>query len=353
MRLLVVGAGLIGSSVALAARDAGWQVQVLDASPGQTELASTVTGLPTADDSMNPDIVVVAVPPNATTQLVIESLNRYPTSTVVDVTSIKSDILIDVETSTDTSGRFVPTHPMAGKETSGAGAATYDLFADRLWVICPSASPADTDRAEQLVRACGAVPVRMSAAEHDATVALTSHLPQLLSSVLAAQLQNLTEDEVAVSGQGLRDMTRIAASAPDLWTEILLANRQNVLARLGDVQTELTRLATALQTADAEVLNSTISAGNRGRAKLPGKHGSKPRPYATVAILINDQPGQLAAIFACAGKGGINVEDVRIDHALGRMVAVIELDVLPDAAKPLSELLTADGWTLRRTAEPD
>ena len=117
--------------------------------------------------------------------------------------------------------------------------------------------------------------------------------------------------------------------------------------RLADYQAALERVQSALSKADATGLESVLALGNAGRSRIPGKHGLAPRDWATVAIVIDDAPGQLAAIFASAGRLGVNIEDVRIDHALGRAAAIIELDVAPDIADSLSRGLAADGWQLR------
>jgi prephenate dehydrogenase len=187
----------------------------------------------------------------------------------------------------------------------------------------------------------------MSALEHDRTVAITSHVPQVVASVLAAQLLDLTDSHVQVSGQGLRDMTRIASSNPQLWSEILLANAAFVGPLLAKISTELAAVAQSLSSRSPEEISSAISRGNQGRALVPGKHGDKPTLYETVSIMIQDAPGQLAAIFAVADQAEVNVEDVRIDHALGKAVAIVELDVDPAKALSLREALISQGWTLR------
>ena len=144
--------------------------------------------------------------------------------------------------------RVVGGHPLAGREVSGPAGARADLFDDRVWVIAPlpGGDPGRTADVVALARTCGGVPVVMSAADHDRAVAVTSHAPQVLSSLLAARLLEVDDEAVAVSGQGLRDMTRIADSDPALWRAILAANAE----RVADV---LSALAEDLQAVVADL----------------------------------------------------------------------------------------------------
>ena len=240
---------------------------------------------------------------------------------------------------------------MAGKESSGFENASFDLFRDRIWVVCPLpiTDAGAIESVKKFIVHLGALPFEMSAVEHDRTVALTSHVPQVVASVLAAQLLDLTDSYVQVSGQGLRDMTRIASSDPQLWSEILLANAAFVGPLLAKISAELADVANSLNSKTPAHIASAMIRGNQGRALVPGKHGEQPTAYETVSIMIQDAPGQLAAIFAVADSAEVNVEDVRIDHALGKAVAVVELDVDPAKASILRNALTSQGWTLRNS----
>jgi len=350
-RVLVIGAGLMGSSIGLAAREVGLEVRIKDVDHASSVVAGDITGLELVDDSFVPDLVVIATPPVHIPAEVSGALRMFPQCTVIDIASIKSQVINEVETKDSDEHRFIATHPMAGKESAGAANASFDLFKDRIWVMCPS-SETESDRAiavEDFISKLGAVPVTMTASEHDRTVAITSHAAQVVSSVLAAQLLEISQTQVQVSGQGLRDMTRIAASNPHLWSEILLANASFVEPVLNKMAAELMNIASHLAGGDKESIEASLTAGNQGRALVPGKHGEQPTLYDTVAILIEDTPGQLAAIFTVAGAVQVNIEDVRIDHALGRAVAVIELDVDPASAPKLRSALTSEGWTLRNS----
>lgn len=349
MKLLVVGAGLIGSSVALAARQAGWDTAIADDGLARSQRASEVTTLPVANSSFQPDLICVAVPPKSAAKVISEQIRLFPNATVIDVASVKAQLVNEVESISGESAHYVPTHPMAGKESSGPESAAFDLFLNRMWVVCPRPenSSEDLDLVRKLITDCQGIVFEMSIEEHDQTVALTSHVPQVVATVLAGALNSIPERDVAVSGQGLRDMTRLAGSNSQLWTEILAANREPVRVALAEVSAGLLEILQALTSGDDAQVKTIFDQGKIGRALIPGKHGEPAKPYSTVSILIDDTPGQLAGIFATAQAAGVNVEDVRIDHALGREAAVVELDVLPDLVTKLQTALKSDGWKLR------
>ena len=157
-------------------------------------------------------------------------------ATVVDTAGVKADILRDVRATVGDAVHFVGTHPMAGRERSGPGAARADLFEGRPWVVVPDrVDPNSLARAEELVRRCGGVVVHLDAATHDAAVALVSHVPQVAATLVAARLAEGEDGALALTGQGLRDVTRVAASDADLWVDVLTANAVPV----GRILTEL------------------------------------------------------------------------------------------------------------------
>ena len=186
----------------------------------------------------------------------------------------------------------------------------------------------------------------MAAAEHDRAVAVVSHAPQILSSLLAARLLDSSDTVVSIAGQGLRDMTRIAASDADLWVEILSANATPVSAVLGALRADLDSLLHALGSIDQggeDVLAETLRRGNAGRDRVPGKHGARPSPTAVVPVAVPDQPGELGRLFAAVAEAGYSVEDVRIEHVLGRPTGVVEITVGEVSAAPLATALGCPG----------
>jgi prephenate dehydrogenase len=277
-----------------------------------------------------------------------------------DVASVKGGPRRELEALGLDLSAYIGTHPRSGREKSGPLAATGDLFEGRPWVLTPTR---DTDTevlnlALELVSHCRAVPVVMDSDAHDRAVALVSHMPHLVSSMVAARLEHAEEAAVRLCGQGIRDVTRIAASDPRMWIDILSANPGPVADLLSDVAADLgetVEALRALQSSDeakrregSAGIEDVLRRGNAGQVRVPGKHGSAPRVYETVAVLIDDQPGQLARIFADAGRAGVNIEDVRIEHATGQQAGLVQLMVEPKAAPVLTEALRERGWALRQ-----
>jgi prephenate dehydrogenase len=192
----------------------------------------------------------------------------------------------------------------------------------------------------------------MSAQDHDAAVAAVSHLPHLVSSLLAAYLVEIPKRHVDIAGTGLRDTTRLAAGDPSLWREIAVSNATELAAALDAFDLHIHQMRSAL-TAVLEGRDSTgtqlmalLERGAEGRKLIPGKHGGPRTDFATVAVVIQDAPGELARLLQTAGAAGINVEDVRLDHEPGRPEGVAELAVTEQAAPQLTAILRAAGWTL-------
>jgi len=257
---------------------------------------------------------------------------------------------------------FVPGHPLSGRERSGPAAARADLFLGRPWVICPDPPvlAAGLAAIEALARICGAEPAQVSAAEHDRWVALVSHAPHVLSAAMAARLADASDGALSLAGQGLRDVTRIAAGDTGLWTQILAANAAPVADVLAAVAADLAAVAEALadtaQAAgpggpggpDLKVLAALLEQGGAGVARIPGKRGGPARAEAAVQVVIPDRPGELARLFQAAGAAGVNIEDIGIEHSPGLPVGVAELTVHPEAVARLTEALAASGWPVRR-----
>ncbi|MGX8905351.1 prephenate dehydrogenase [Streptomyces netropsis] len=357
---LVIGTGLIGTSAALALAGRGVQVHLMDHDPAQARTAAALgAGTDEAPEGAV-DLVIVAVPPAYVANTLAEAIRGGLARGYLDVASVKGGPCRELEAlGCDLTG-YLGTHPMAGRERSGPLAATADLFEGRPWVLTPTR---DTDTevlnlALELVALCRAVPVVMDADAHDRAVALVSHTPQLLSSMVAARLRDADETAVRLCGQGIRDVTRIAASDPRMWIDILSANPgpvADVLAAVAGDLDETVRALRALQSAEedkrdegAAGIEDVLRRGNAGRSRVPGKHGAAPAAYETVTVLIGDQPGELARIFADAGREGVNIEDVRIEHATGQQAGLIQLMVEPSMAPGLTAALRERGWSIRQ-----
>lgn len=348
--LLVIGTGLIGTSLGLAATAAGYRVQLADGDPGHVRQAAAAgAGRPRTGDSVEPSIVVVAVPPSAAAAVIAEALREYPQATVTDVCSVKAPVLDSLAAAGADLDRVVGGHPMAGRETSGPAAASAELFHGRTWLLTPlpQTDPQRLAQVRELAEATGAAVRQMPADLHDKAVALTSHAPQVVSSLMAARLAQSDADTVAVAGQGLRDVVRIAGSDPGLWSDILCTNADEVTPVLASLRDDLAELLAALDVADEGArgrVAQVIAAGNRGSAMLPAKHGGAAAAYAELPVEVPDAPGELGRLFLVAGDAGVNLEDVRIEHTVGRLTAIAHLYVLPDKLPALRSALQGGDW---------
>nr|WP_218910625.1 prephenate dehydrogenase [Nocardioides thalensis] len=346
----VVGTGLIGTSVALACRRAGVEVLLSDAEHGHVRTASGLGAGRARTESDEPRLVVVAVPPDHLGEAIRAALDAAgPQTVVTDVGSVKTAPLEAVAGHPRLS-RYVGSHPMAGSERSGPLAASASLFDGRPWAICPGSDAAsDAERAvERLVEVCGAVPVRLSPAEHDRAVARTSHVPHLLAALVAGTLTGAAPEHLALSGQGVRDVTRIAGGDPVLYSQIIGGNKHAVIDVLGEIRQRLDLALEALESGRRVELESLLMHGVTGTLAIPGKHGGPPRPTAAVHVALPDHPGELARLFGDVGEIGVNIEDVRIDHDPGRPVGLVELDVAAESADVLRDALESRGWDSHR-----
>lgn len=343
---VVIGCGLIGTSIALGLRGHGIDVHLRDADPEHLR-AAVDRGAGSPEPAADPALVVVAVPPAATVEAVVGALREWPRAVVTDVASIKDRVVTGVD-AVDDSGRFVGSHPMAGSERSGPEAASAQLFEGRPWVITPGRSAADeaVRLVEEVAVMLGGVPVTMEPATHDEAVALVSHVPQVMSSLTAARLLEAPSAHLALAGQGVRDVTRVAGSDPTLWREILRGNAVAVRSILRSVRQDLDTVLAALE--DESDVAELLVTGRRGSERLPGKHGGVQPELAVVLVQVSDRPGELSRLFARVGQIGVNIEDLRIDHELGRPVGLVEISVLADRADHLVEELVTSGWTAYR-----
>jgi prephenate dehydrogenase len=416
-RVVVIGTGLIGTSVALALRPRGVDVWLADSDPAAAQLAADMgagtvlpgtglpgpvlpgTGLPGPERAPRPgsagrvppggpaDIAVLAVPPEAIADTLASAQAQGIARWYTDVASVKSLPAAQAQARGCDMISFVPGHPLSGRERSGPAAARADLFLGRPWVICPGeqTAAAGVQAVESLARACGAEPVQASATEHDQWVALVSHAPHVVSVAMAARLADASDGALALAGQGVRDVTRIAAGDTGLWIQILAANAPGVAEVLAAVAADLasaaeeladTARANAAQPAPApdrssgepggtglagtglastgvarpelKALAALLDAGGAGVARIPGKRGAPARAEAIVQVVIRDVPGELARLFQAAGQAGVNIEDIAIEHSPGLPVGVAELTVRPEAVGPLTEALGSNGWPVRR-----
>jgi prephenate dehydrogenase len=353
--VLVIGTGLIGTSVALSLRRAGVDVLLTDVDEANLATAEASGAGRRVADGDSPSMVVVAVPPRHAARVLADASSRFPEATLTDVTSVKGRVIAEAVDLGADAARLVGGHPMAGREVSGAAGARADLLDDRLWVVTPLPTSGidHVRRVHQLVTACGALPVEMALDDHDAAVALVSHTPQVLSSVLAGRLVESDQDYVRIAGQGLRDMTRIAASNVSMWSDILAANAGPVAEVLERVIEELRETVAGLRAVAAEDpsvdarVTRILEEGVAGQQLIPGKHGQAPSAYREVDVIVADRPGELARLFTAVGVAEVNLEDIRIEHVFGRPSGMVALYVRPEAAERLVEALGVLGFDVR------
>ncbi|MBD8869288.1 prephenate dehydrogenase [Nocardioides donggukensis] len=354
--VLVVGAGLLGTSIGLALTARGVEVWLSDLNPEHVRTASGLGAGTPLRDGASPSLVVVAVPPDAVGARVHEALEAHPGAVVTDVGSVKSEPLehlrrhLPDDADSGSLARYVGSHPMAGSERSGPLAASAALFDGRPWAVTPHERAAEpsVQAVLGLVALCGASPVVLSPAEHDQAVARISHLPHLMAVLVAGRLAGASAEHLALSGQGVRDVTRIAAGDPRLWEQIIGANAPAVLTLLEEVQDRLATLHAAVSGSDRAALGTLLAEGVAGTRAIPGKHGGPVRPTGSVYVAVPDHPGELARLFADAGEARVNVEDIHIDHDPGRPVGQVELVVDVELADQLCEALVGRGWTAYR-----
>ncbi|WP_417512561.1 prephenate dehydrogenase [Microbacterium sp.] len=347
----IVGAGLLGASIGHALSAKGIDVVLADASPAQLRLAIDYGAGRAARDDDAPALVVVCVPPDVTADVVEAELTRFPDAVVTDVASVKLEPFRELTARGVDTTRYIGSHPLAGRERGGAISARADLFIGRPWVVCrdEETRAADLALVEDLALDVGAMPLEMTPEEHDRSVALTSHVPQVVASLLASRLASADEDALRLAGQGVRDTTRIAASAPELWVQILGANAQPVVDVLDALAADLKTVSDALREPTApgarRVVAEAIRQGNDGVERLPGKHGQN-RRFEQLVVMVDDTPGQLGRLFGELGELGVNVEDLRLEHSPGAQFGLAEISVAPAALLGAVEGLQERGWRI-------
>lgn len=280
--VLIIGTGLIGTSVGLALRRHGLTVHLCDVDPANAHLAEARGAGTTAEPTAPVDVAVVAVPPSIVPAVVVEAQARHRARAYTDVAGVKSGVLRAIAERGGDLTTFVGGHPMAGGERSGPMAARADLFRDRPWVF--TIEPTTAVEAQQIVfavaEACDAVPVTLDAGRHDDAVALVSHVPHLLSSLMAARLLDLDGDGAVLAGRGLSDVVRIAAGDPGLWADIVTANAAPVAAALDQVLLDLQRVIGGLRGLGSRPSAASVEEARIVLAELLGRGAAGHRAVA-------------------------------------------------------------------------
>jgi prephenate dehydrogenase len=349
-RLAVVGTGLIGTSVALAAGRTRTRCRGFDADPGVLRGAAArgaVEPTPSLGEAVaDAELVVVAVPVGSAPAVVTEVLDAAgPDAVVTDVASTKRP-LASVE-----DPRFVPGHPVAGGATGGPARATADLFDEATWFLTPTdaSSPQSVELVERFVASLGARTVRTGAAAHDRLLALTSHLPHALANLLMLRVaEAAAEDDapLAFAGASLREMTRLAGANAAVWSDIFLGNADEIAAALGGLRASLDELEQALKEGDRARIEGTIATAAAAREQLESfAYRTAPAELNRIRIRIPDQPGVLARITQILGAARINLEDFELRHVSPEYGGVLVILVAgADNAERARELLRREGY---------
>lgn len=356
-KVAVIGTGLIGGSIGLALLKSSPQLEVhgFDDDRRCARAAMEAGAVTTMATSLSEAVeeaatVVLAVPTDAVAAVASEVAAAPGAAVVTDVGSAKHLI---VEAATAALGsRFVGGHPMAGSERRGIEAATPDLFQGASWILTPSdVTSQDAYRTVRaLVTRVGARPVAMAARDHDALIARLSHVPQLVASALVTLAASDAADTalLGLAAGGFRDVTRIAASDPGLWTSIVRTNKASVLAALDGFSGHLRELRELVEEGSWDGLQSFLAAARGARLDLFQKPSYEGEPH-NLALLIPDRPGVLAEVTTAAGQIGANIEDIKIFHSPEGGTGRLELTVSGESASSdLAQRLTALGYRVQQ-----
>jgi len=342
----VIGTGLIGGSVGLALRRAGWWVAGHDRDKARAERALELGAVDALGMAPSAWATFVAVPAGAVASVAAEVLSLQDclpalvaagapgqtgtrTRFVTDVASTKAKIVEDVA-----HPRFVGGHPMAGSEQEGVDGGDPDLFLGATWVLTPGEQTSGEaySEAQAVVRLLGANPVAVQASRHDELVALVSHTPHLTAAALMNLAADAAESDATLlrlAAGGFRDMTRIAAGHPGIWPDIVAANREAILGALDSLGATLARLRAAVADGDRVGLLSMLERAREARLNLPS--GAPALEEASeVRVPVPDRPGVIAEVSTLLGGLGVNIFDVEIAHSSegdrGVMVLIVEAD---------------------------
>jgi prephenate dehydrogenase len=350
MKLGLVGTGLMGASVGLAAKRAGVErVSGFDDNPEALEVAAERGAVDVAAESVEDavaeaDLAVVAVPVTQLSSQVRAVLEAAPeATTVTDVGSTK-------DWGRELSGRFVGGHPVCGREAHGPTYATADLFEGATWFLTPGAAT-DPDRyrlVHGFVVSLGAVPVAIDPQAHDRLVALTSHLPHALANVLVNQAgaQRIEgHDPLAAAGGSLRDMTRVAGANPRIWVDIFLDNAGPLAEALAEHRRRVGQLEQALAARDAGMLARWIAEASGNRRRMLADAYPDPGALQRLTVHVPDRPGVLAGITQALGAERINIEDFELRHLSPERGGILTILVTGESeATRAAGLLEAQGY---------
>jgi prephenate dehydrogenase len=346
----VIGVGLIGGSIGLAARERlGAEVRGHDPDRGALEAAARLGVIDVACDALEDaldgaDVAFVAAPVGTLPHVVDAVLAHAPPGCVVtDAGSVKRGVVSGRDDE-----RFVGGHPLAGAETAGVEHARADLFDGATWYLTPTEGTSGVlyDRLQRTIAGLGARPTAIDAGEHDLLMATVSHLPHVLANVLvteAAQALGRAGDgreRLPATGPSFRDATRVAGANTAIWTDIYLANRDALMRRIDDAVTRLGEVRAALERGDASAIAEWNDGAREDRRRLL-EVGIAGGPVHELRVSLPNRPGVVAQVALELGRAAVNIEDMALYPAADMTSGVIALFVRGDDDARRAEELVA------------
>jgi prephenate dehydrogenase len=338
-RIAVLGVGLIGGSIGLAARRR-LEAEVVGCGRSPERLARAVElgALDAAAPSLaeaceGADLVFCAGPVGALPEQAREALAACgPEAVVTDVGSTKGELMAAL----GDDERFIGGHPLAGAETAGVENAREDLFDGARWYLTPTESSSGVlyDRLQRVVAGLGARPQAIDARTHDRVMATVSHLPHVLANALVAEAADeLTRDSERLPevGPSFRDATRVAGSNPAIWADIFASNREAVAAAVESVARRLEEAAELIRGGNREAVAVWHAAAAEDRRRLV-ESGAEAGPLRELRIVLENRPGTIAALALSLGEAGVNIEDMALHPAPDMQSGAVSLWVAGDAA---------------------
>ena len=342
-RATVIGTGLIGGSIGLALRARGWHVTGTDLDASVVDEGIALGAFDAAGFDPTAALVVVATPVGAIPGVAQHALRMSPNAFVTDVGGVKGSILAQVSDS-----RFIGGHPMAGSEQLGLEGATGALFEGAAWVLTPAAQTGDAtyEFVRDVVISLGADVLTLDAAQHDALVAVVSHVPHLTAAALVAVAAERAEEHRALlmlAAGGFRDMTRVAAGSPDIWPDVCTQNRDAIVSTLDRLIRELERFRSLVEGRERTALLQALTRSQRVRRNLPSRDREAVE-VVEVRVPIANRPGEIAAVAVLATDNGINLRSLQTIDAAESAGGVLSIQIASSDTEQFRAALVAHGY---------
>ena len=338
----IVGTGLIGGSVALALRGAGWHVTGTDIDTQTAERAKKLGVIDATGIDQEAELTFVAVPASSL-EVEIEKALRETKGMVTDTGSVKTGVARNIN-----DPRFVPGHPMAGSEQDGIEGADERIFDGAVWVLTPTEGTEDLGLRElqTVLSSMGCDVVTMTPERHDALVAIVSHVPHLTAASLMCLADDRALDDaplLRLAAGGFRDMTRIAAGHPDIWLDICEENRDAIVTVLDEFADRISHIRDVVAESDRDGLTDLLSQARRARTNLPSRY-VRPQDLLEIRIPIPDRKGQIANITMLAADCDVNVADIEVAHSTEGAQGVLVLVIARAEVQRFLAVLAGQGY---------